>query len=224
MIELGLTQPPRAEVRESYTDMVVARIMASASAGVGDGSAALAAIETAARLWGSGLSSATVTPSSVALASVTPPVLDAIGRSLCRSGQSLHVIDVRGGQVRLIACGSWTVSGSDDPASWRYHCTLSGPTSTRTVTLDAASVVHVRYAPCPSRPWAGRSPVRLAVDTASEPRDCSKRPQAEELEFHAKATVSTPRRGAGDFSRRLTILLSPDVITKIVERFRPARP
>ena len=112
----------RPEVRESYTDMVVARIMASASAGVGEGSAALAAIETAARLWGSGLASATVTPSSVALASVTPPVLDAIGRALCRSGESLHVIDVRGGQVRLIACGSWNVSGSDDASTWRYYC------------------------------------------------------------------------------------------------------
>ena len=33
----------------------------------------------------------------------------------------LHVIDVRGGQGALIACGSWTVSGSDDPATWRYH-------------------------------------------------------------------------------------------------------
>ena len=203
----------RPEVRESYTDMAVARIMANAG-GASDG-AALAAVETAARLWGAGLSSATVTPSSATLEGVTPPVLDAIGRSLCRSGESLWAIDVRGGQVRLIACGSWNVSGSDDPSTWRYHCTLTGPTSTRTVTLDAASVVHIRYAPCPSRPWAGRSPVRLAVDTARA-AGLLEKATSEELNFTQKQLIA-PRRGAGDFSPIDS--LSPDVITKIVESF-----
>ena len=75
----------RPEVRESYTDQVISRIMASAS-GATDGSA-LAAIETAARIWGSGLASATVKPDNVALKSVTPSVLDAVGRALCRSGE-----------------------------------------------------------------------------------------------------------------------------------------
>ena len=42
----------RPEVRESYTDLAVSRLVAAA-AGVGDGSA-LAAIETAARLWEAG--------------------------------------------------------------------------------------------------------------------------------------------------------------------------
>ena len=90
MIELGLTQPPRPEIRESFTDAVVARLVAT-SAGVGDGGA-LGAIEVASRLWGSGLSSATVSPSGGALAAVTPSVLDTIGRSLCRAGESLYAI------------------------------------------------------------------------------------------------------------------------------------
>ena len=203
----------KAEVRESYTDTVVARIMASASA-ASDGSA-LAAIETAARWWGSGLASANVKPDNVALRSVTPAILDSIGRSLCRSGESLHLIDVREGRVRLISCGSWTVSGSDDPASWRYRVTLSGPTTTRTVTLDADSVVHVRYAPSPDSPWRGRSPVQLALDTfkaASLLEGAAK----EEFSFSQKQLIS-PRRGAGDFSPIDS--LSPDVITKIVESF-----
>ena len=104
VITLGLSQPPRrpVEVRESFTDTVIARLVA-ASAGVGDGGA-LAAIETAARWWGFGLASATVKPSHIALRAVTPAILDSIGRALCRSGESLHVIDVRGGRVRLISC------------------------------------------------------------------------------------------------------------------------
>ena len=147
------------EVRESYADQIVARLLASAG-GSSDGGA-LAAIETAARWWGLGLSSASVSPVNSALSAVSASVLDGIGRSLCRSGESLHVIDVSGGRVRLISCCSWSVHGGDDPASWRYRVTLNGPDSTRTITREDASVLHVRYAPHPSRPW-GRTFTRAS--------------------------------------------------------------
>ena len=95
----------RPEVRESYTDQVVAQLLASAGAS-SDGSA-LAAVETAARIWGAGLSSATVKPeNSLSLRSVSPAVLDAVGRGLCRVGESLHAISVFNGQVSLTPCGS----------------------------------------------------------------------------------------------------------------------
>ena len=213
MIELGLSHlpRPRVEVRDSsYTDTVIARLVA-ASAGVGDGSA-LAAIETAARWWGLGLASATVKPENLALDALTPSALDTIGRALCRSGESLHVIAVRGGRVTLTPTASWTVHGSDDPASWLYRVTISGPDSTRTITLPAASVLHVRYAPHPSRPWAGRSPVRLAIDTARV-AGLLETATAGELNF-TQQQVLTPRRGAGDYAP--TDSMSPDTITKIV--------
>ena len=213
MIELGLTQPPRPEIRESFTDTVIARLVA-ASVGAGDGGA-LGAIEVASRWWGSGLASATVSPSGGALAAVTPSVLDAVGRALCRSGESLHVIAVSGGRVRLIACGSWTVLGSDDPASWRYRVTLSGPSTSRAVTLPAASVLHIRYAPHPSEPWKGRSPVRLAVDTARV-AGLLETATAAELGF-TQTQMLTPRRSAGDFGVADT--LNPDTIAKIVTAF-----
>ena len=213
MIELGigaLARRPRVEVRESYTDTTIARIV-SAAAGVGDG-AALAAIETAARWWGLGLASATVTPSTLALAALSPSRLDTIGRALCRSGESLHVIDVRNGRVTLTPCGRWTVHGDDDERTWTYRCDLSGPDATRTVTREAASVLHVRYAPHPSRPWAGRSPVRLAVDTARV-AGLLENATAGELNF-TQQQVLTPRRGAGDYA--LTDTLTPDMMEKIV--------
>ena len=215
MIGLGLTQPPRrpVEVRESYTDTVVARLISAAS-GSGDGGA-LAAIEVAARWWGAGLASANVKPSTLALSAVTPSLLDTVGRALCRSGESLHMIDVRRGRVRLIACGSWTVSGNDDPASWKYRVNLSGPDSTRAVTLAASSVVHVRYAPSPSRPWQGRSPVRLAVDTARV-AGLLETATAAELGF-TQTQMLTPRRSAGDYG--VAESLTPDTISKIVTAF-----
>ena len=215
MITLGLSKLPRpkVEVRESYTDMVVARLVA-ASAGVGDGGA-LAAIETAARWWGFGLASATVKPSNIALAAITPSVLDTVGRALCRSGESLHVIAVRNGRVTLTPTASWTVYGGDDPASWEYRVTLSGPSSTRSIVLPGESVVHVRYAPHPSRPWAGRSPVQLAVDTARA-AGLLETATAGELNF-TQTQMLTPRRSAGDFG--VADSLAPQQIENIVKSF-----
>ena len=114
----------------SYTDQVISQILASAS-GVSDGGA-LAAIETAARWWGSGLSSATVKPDDLSLRAITPTILDSIGRALCRSGDSLHMIAVRNGQVTLTPVSLWEVHGSEDPSTWTYRCTVSGPDVART--------------------------------------------------------------------------------------------
>ena len=207
----------RTEVRSAnYTDQVIAQIMASA-AGASDGSA-LAAIETAARLWGAGLSSATVKPDNLALRSVSPGVLDSIGRNLCRSGESLHVIDVRNGRVMLMPCASWTVQGDADPDSWMYLATLNGPSTSRAITLPAASVLHVRYSPHPSRPWRGRSPMMMAADTAKA-AGLLEVATSGELNF-TQQQVLTPRRGAGDYA--LTDTLSPD--TRRQNRKRCRRP
>ena len=204
----------RTEVREAnYTDQVIAQIMAHAS-GASDGSA-LAAIETAARWWGLGLSSATVTPSNLATRAITPSVLDTIGRALCRSGESLHVISVRDGAVVLTPASAWEVRGSDDPTSWRYTVTLAGPDTTRMITLPADSVLHVRYAAPASRPWAGRSPMQMAADTARA-AGLLEHATSEEMTFTQKQLLS-PRRNQGDFG--MADSMSPDQLTKIVEAF-----
>ena len=210
MIELSKLFRRRPEVRESYTDQVVAQIMATAS-GASDGGA-LAALETSARWWGLGLASATVKPSTLALAALSPSKLDTIGRALCRAGESLHVIDVRNGRVTLTPTSTWSVHGSDDPDSWLYRVTLSGPDSTRVVTLPAASVLHVRYAAPASQPWKGRSPVQLAIDTARV-AGLLETATGGELGF-TQTQLLTPRRGAGEYA--LTDTIPPDTIEKIV--------
>ena len=195
----------------SYADQVVARLIASA--GGASGGSLLAVAETAARLWAAGLSSATISPVNRQLSAVTPTFLANVGRSLCRRGESVHLIDVSGGRVRLISCSSWTVSGSDDPASWRYRVTLSGPSSTRTITLDADSVVHIRYAPDP--PWKGRCPLELAADTLRA-AGLLESAVSEEFSF-VQQQILSPRRGQNDYG--LADSLSPDLIEKIVESF-----
>ena len=215
MIQLGLTQLPRrrVEVRESYTNQIIGSLI-HAAVGVGDGSA-LAVVETASRWWSSGLASASVRPDNSVLRSVSPTVLASIGRSLCRFGESLHIIDVSGGRLRLIACGSWGVSGSDDAASWTYRATLSGPSTSRTITLPAESVLHVRYAADPARPWAGRSPLRLAASTAKV-AGLLETAAAAEFGF-TQSQMLTPRRNQSDYG--LADSLAPETIQKIVDAF-----
>ena len=216
MIELGLTQPhqKRPEIRESYTAQVVGRIMTIASE-PGVENILVSSIETAARWWGSGLASATVKPDNVALAAIIPSVLDSIGRALCRYGESLHVIDVRKDRATLTPVSHWTVLGGDDPDSWEYVCTLTGPTASRTIRLPASSVVHVRYAAHPSRPWAGRSAMAMALDTA---RAAGRLETAisEELNF-TQSQLLVPRKSASDYGVADT--LNPETIQKIVSAF-----
>ena len=202
----------RPEVRSSsYTDQVVARLIASASGA--SGGSLLAVVETAARLWAAGLSSAAVSPDTLALRAVTPTFLANVGRSLCRRGESVHLIDVSGGRVRLISSSSWTVSGSDDPASWRYRITLTGPSSTRTIAVDADSVVHIRYAPDP--PWKGRCPLELAADTLRA-AGLLESAVSEEFSFVQQQLLS-PRRNQNDYG--LADSMSPDLINKVVQAF-----
>ena len=184
--EVALVAGPKCRPSPLTTPIkIVARLVAAASGTAGDGSA-LGAIETAARWWGSGLASATVKPDTVALKSVSPLVLDTIGRSLCRSGEALFVIDVRSGRVRLSPTASWTVLGSDDPESWVYLVTLNGPSTGRTIKVPAASVLHVRYAPHPDRPWAGRSPMMMAYRHSTGSRT-ARNGHKRRIELHAIA-------------------------------------
>ena len=99
----------------SYTDALVNLIQAQ-SGGIEPDSSALGALEVAAGLWSRGFASAVLTPSGSIAQSVTPSVLAAIGRSLVRKGESLHVLEVGGGgRLRLmIEAGSWDISGGFD--------------------------------------------------------------------------------------------------------------
>ena len=131
MIGLARLFRRRPEVRESYADQVVSRIIASA--GESSDGRALAAIETAARLVGCQvLASAAVKPFHPCTRGLSlPSVLDAIGRALCRvRGKRCILLTFANGRVMLTPCAqSWTVHGSDPkPASWEYLCVvLNGP-------------------------------------------------------------------------------------------------
>ena len=97
-----------------------------------------------------------------AMRTLTPGLLSMIGRELIRSGEIVLLIEADAAGVRLIPVSTWDVSGGYSPDSWRYQCSLSGPTREITRTVAGASVVHVRYATEPARPWKGLAPLGVA--------------------------------------------------------------
>ena len=157
----------KSEIRSSgYTDLIIAGLESRA-----DGSTstvrAIAALEIASGLWGRSLASATVAPSSAALAGLTPAVIGDIGTRLCRSGEAVYTLSVEGGAVRLHPVSDWDVQGGFDPESWVYRCQLAGPSRTIARMVESAGVLHVRYSSDARQPWIGVSPLARCPATAT---------------------------------------------------------
>ena len=157
----------RVERRESaYSDAIVELIRARA-AGVSTADAtALGALEFCAGLWSRAFASATVSPDNRRTRALTPWMLSNAARALIRSGESIWDISVFDGAVRLRPAAYWDISGSSDPATWRYSLQLSGPTSSETINRPWAGVIHLQFG-CDSgiAPWRGVSPLGFARAT-----------------------------------------------------------
>ena len=154
----------RPETRAaSYTDAVLAGLLANATGGSQAAPvAALAAVEAAAGLWGRSFASAAVTPATAATAPLTPAVLERIGRGLLLRGQALFAIDVEGGALTLVEAVTWDITGRED---WIYRADFATPSGTTSRTLRADQVVHPRIGATPARPWQGESPLPGATTT-----------------------------------------------------------
>ena len=161
MIRLGVSGGPPVE-RRSYTSIIIEAITAAAAGSQTVSALTTGAVAAACLTWGRALASATVEgPVSVRQA-LTPSVLFNIGHDVARHGESVWRIGAGG---RLEPLASVSIEGGPDPETWQYRVDRSGPTLTETRTIPAGGVIHVRHAPDPSRPWAGRSPIAVAGAT-----------------------------------------------------------
>ena len=152
----------RTEHRQaSYTDGVVAAILARATGTHADPTAT-AAVEAAAGALSRAFASAEITPNTPATRGITPDVLGQIGRALTVHGEIVLILAVHEGQVRLSPASSWNVTGAADSTTWRYRCDLAGPSGTTTIVRPANSVIHCRYSIDPARPWVGVGPLARA--------------------------------------------------------------
>ena len=144
---------------QPFTDAVVAALTSQA-AGQGIAPASqTAALEAAVSLYTAAFVGATVSPAVPAL---TPAVRGLLARDLIRRGESLFQIEVDRGRVRLAPIGSWDVRGPPDESRWFYRVDHFGPSGNYTRFVPGASIVHVRFAVDPARPWLGIGPLGWA--------------------------------------------------------------
>lgn len=155
---------PRPETRASYTDSIVAALLADAAGTTGKTATATAALEACAALYAAAFARAKAVPE---IPAVTPACLALMARDLIRRGESLHVIALADGGLMLQPAGTWDVRGGVDPSGWYYRADTFGPSATATRIVQAAGVVHVRYAIDPARPWSGVGPLQWASATGA---------------------------------------------------------
>ena len=158
----------RTEKRESqpFTDAVVGAIYAQAAGTVAADPSGLAALEVAAGLYARSFAAATIQPEGLQDV-VGPAVRALIARNLIRRGESVHLIDVDRGTLRLIPAGSWDVRGPWTETRWWYRVDTFGPSGNATHYAPASAVVHARYAVDAARPWHGVAPLDWARSTGT---------------------------------------------------------
>ena len=143
---------PETREAQPFTDAIVAALQSQAG-GVIPRADGLAALEASANYYARAFAAAVLTPGDhPAVLALTPATMALIAHDLIRRGESVHVIEVTGGGVRLAPAGSWDVRGGPDPDSWFYRCDVFGPSGNETRFVPAAAVVHCRYQIDPARP------------------------------------------------------------------------
>ena len=151
----------KPEIRQNFTDTVVAALVANARGTVATGLSS--AIETCAGWWSRGFASAEIMPAGP-VADLLTPWLGFIGRSLIKDGEAVFAIDASDG-VSLIPACSVNISGGPDKRSWIYELQLAGPSATSTRVLPSDLVLHLYADVEPGRPWHGLSAIAASKTT-----------------------------------------------------------
>ena len=213
---LGRSEGPGRETRESqpFTDAIVNALL-EANTGAAASTTATAAVESAAGLLGRAFAGAKVSPDNAITESLTPSILNLIGRDLVRRGESLWVIGLSEGAVSLHPAGSWDVRG--DPVGhgrgedgWYYRLDLFGPSSNVTRYLPASAVLHFRYSVDPARPWLGLSPLQWASTTARLQAE-AERSLADEASGPVAQLLAVPHDGGDGGDDDALAMLKKDI-------------
>ena len=149
-----------------YTDAVTRLVEAQAAGQSAADAGRTAAVEASAGSLSRALATADVDAEPFAAGAITPGYLAQVGRDLIRKGESLHVIRSTEGTLRLDPSAAWNYESSGpDPASWIVRATTYGPSESRTETLPASGVVHVKWGSDSGTPYRGSGPVSYAAGT-----------------------------------------------------------
>ena len=158
--------PPwrRAETRASgtYTDVLFAAQLASATGEATAFPTATAALESCAGFVSRAFASAEVAAPAMFTDALSPECLGLIGRQLIRVGDFVALIRVIDGELHILPASSYDARGG--VAHWNYRIVVNGPHAIETYhDVPAESVLHFRYAVDPARRWAGVGPIQIAL-------------------------------------------------------------
>ena len=146
----------------SYTDALVSLIQSKAG-GQSALPGATAAIEACSGFVARAFASADVGAQMSRV--LDPHTLAMIGRALIRNGEYLAVIKMglQDDKPRLAPAASWTVTGGEDKAKWRYRVSIAGPSRQSEIQdLPPDAVVHIFYASDSAAPHRGVGPLQSA--------------------------------------------------------------
>ena len=148
----------------SYTDALVAALIRQ-SRGRTAGTALTSetgALESAAGLVGRAFMACEVSGDPMYTRALTPQVMELIGRSLLRRGDSVFYLDTSAG-LTLLPAQTHSIAGGPMPSGWVYDVTLAGPGELRTLRpVRAEGVLHFRYGCDIETPWRGNPPLGVA--------------------------------------------------------------
>ena len=159
------SKPETREAEGGYTGIISALIEAQA-AGTTQQASATAATEAVAGALSRAFADARVDGPPDIAAAISPRTLAQVGRDLVRVGESLHVIRMSGGRLRLAPASTWYWEGGSDPADWICTATSYGPSGSSTWRVPMDSVVFVTWGAHAARPYSGLSPGTWAADTS----------------------------------------------------------
>ena len=155
----------KREAATDYTALLSALSDAQAS-GSTEHASATAAVEAAAGLLSRAFAGATVQASPDVQRALGPACRALVGRDLVRRGESLHVIRMSGGRLRLHPASTWYFEGNSDPETWMVTATTYGPSGSSTWRVPWSSTIFVQWGAPSARPYHGISPTGWASETA----------------------------------------------------------
>ena len=165
-MRLPWTKAPATEnyPDSSYTDALVAALIRQVRGRTANVSliSETGALESAAGLVGRAFMAAEVSGDPMYTAALTPQVMELIGRSLLRRGDSVFYLDTSAG-LTLLPAQTHSIAGGPMPSGWVYDVTLAGPGELKTLRpVRAEGVLHFRYGCDIETPWRGNAPLGVA--------------------------------------------------------------
>ena len=160
-------EPEKRQSTQPFTDAIVSAIASQAGGNLTGDATGVGALEMCCGAYSRAFAGATVMGSDMVKKALSPAILGSIARSMIRRGESMNLIEIEGGEIRLQPIGSWDIRGGPDSSSWFVRADVFGPSGNLTKFVPYSQVVSCKYAYDPATPWFGLSPLAFASLTGS---------------------------------------------------------